>query len=313
MKIAIATCAALPPQFDDDRRLIAALEARGAEGRHAVWDDPAVRWNRFDRVIIRSTWDYPSKHGAFLAWADLLDARLENPPPVVRWNSDKRHLADLAAAGIPTVPTRFVAPGAPMPDLDGEVVVKPVISVAARFTGRFSPAVHEAAYRLIGRHHADGVTSMVQPYVASVDRAGEIALVFIGGLYSHAAHKRPVLRPDETAPMRDDAIGGAEVMYRADISRPGTATPAQIALGERAVRFLQDRFNIAPLYVRVDVIADDSGDPLLLELEAIEPNLFLAFSDGAADRLAAAILERPSTKLDSAIADGRPRRHRSGG
>lgn len=291
MKIAIATCSSLPPQFDDDRRLIAALEARRADARHAVWDDPTVRWNQFDRVIIRSTWDYPSKHGAFLAWADALDARLENPARLVRWNSDKHHLADLAAAGIPTVPTQFVEPGEPMPVLDGEVVVKPVISVAARFTGRFRPTVHDAAYRLMRRHHADGLASMVQPYFASVDRAGEIALVFIGGLYSHAAHKRPVLRPDQMAPMRDDAIGGAEVMYRSDIVRPGTATAAQISLGERAVVFLQERFDIAPLYVRVDVIAGDNGDPLLLELEAVEPNLFLAFSDGAADRLAAAVLD----------------------
>lgn len=292
MKIAIATCAALPPHFDDDRRLIAALHVHGAEARHAVWDDPALAWEQFDRVIIRTTWDYPSKHAAFLEWADALDGRLDNPAHLVRWNSDKHHLEDLAAAGIPTVPTQIVEPGDPSPALQGEVVVKPVISVAARFTGRFSPAAHAEAHRLIARHHADGRASMVQPYLASVERAGETALVFLDGSYSHAAHKRAVLRADEVAPMRDDAIGGAEVMYGTDIVAPGTATPAQISLGERTIGFLRHRFDMAPLYARVDVIAGDEGEPLVLELEAVEPNLFLAFGDGAAERLAAAIVSR---------------------
>lgn len=290
MRIAIATCAALPPQFDDDRRLIAALRARGSDAEHAVWNDPAVAWDRFDRVIVRTTWDYPHRYGDFLAWADALDGRLDNPPAVVRWNSDKHHMADLAAAGIPTVPTRFVEPGDDPPPLEGEVVVKPAVSVGGRLTGRFGPAAYEEARRLIGRHHAEGRASMIQPYLVSVERAGETALVFIAGTFSHAAHKRAVLRPDETAPMRDDAIGGAEVMYGSDIVAPGTATAAQIAVGERAIRLMSDRFGGAPLYARVDVIASDDGSPRVLELEAVEPNLFLAFADEAADRLAAAIL-----------------------
>lgn len=137
VKIAIATCAALPPQFDDDRRLTDALAARGADARHAVWDDSAVTWDEFDRIVIRTTWDYPHKYAAFLSWADELDGRLENPPRVVRWNSDKHHVADLIAAGIPTVSTRFVEPGDALPALDGEVVVKPAISAGGRLTGRF--------------------------------------------------------------------------------------------------------------------------------------------------------------------------------
>src|SRR3712207_4199786 len=153
--IAIATCAALPPQFDDDRLLIDALRHRGANAVHAVWDDPGVHWDAFDRVVIRTTWDYPHKHAAFLAWADAIGRRLENPPAVVRWNSDKRHVADLRAAGIPTVPTQFVEPGGATPALEGEVVVKPTVSVGGRLTGRFGPAAHDDARRLIALHHAE--------------------------------------------------------------------------------------------------------------------------------------------------------------
>jgi glutathione synthase/RimK-type ligase-like ATP-grasp enzyme len=291
VRIAIATCAALPPGFDDDRRIIQALTARGIDAVHAVWDDSAVRWDAFDSVIIRSTWDYPHKHAAFISWADALDGRLENPARVVRWNTDKHHLADLAAAGVPTVPTRYVEPGESPPPMEGEIVVKATIAGGGRLTGRFGPATHDEARRLIARHHQEGRASMLQPYFASVDARGETALVFIAGTFSHAARKRAVLRPDETAPMRDDEIGGAEVMYGSDIVSPGTATEAEIAIGLQAVRFLGDRFGVRPLYARVDVIADVDGRPVVLELEAVEPNLFLGLSEDAADRLADAIVE----------------------
>ena len=289
MRIAIATCAALPPQFDDDERLLTALSARGADAVHAVWDDPGVRWEEFDTVVIRTTWDYPRKHASFLEWADRLDGRLQNPVSIVRWSSDKHHVADLIAAGVPTVPTRFVEIGENT-SLEGEVVVKPTISVGGRTTGRFGPATHGEARALIARIHADGRSAMVQPYLASVDTRGETALVFIAGEFHHAAHKRAVLRPDEVAPMRDDEIGGAEVMYGPDIVGPGSATDDEIAVGEQAVAYVQDRFGVDLLYARVDVVVDASGEVLVLELEAVEPNLFLRFATGAADRLAEAIL-----------------------
>lgn len=131
---------------------------------------------------------------------------------------------------------------------------------------------------------------MIQPYQPSVDATGETALVFIAGQFHHAAHKRAVLRPDEMAPMRDDAIGGAEVMYGSDIAEPGAADATEIAVGNQAIAFVRERFEVAPLYARVDLVRGSDGMPLVLELEAVEPNLFLRFSEGAADRLAEAIL-----------------------
>jgi hypothetical protein len=294
VRIAVATCAALPPQFDDDRRLIEALTARDADAVHTVWDDPNVRWSDFDKIIIRTTWDYPHKHAAFLAWADTLDDRLENPARVVRWNSDKHHLSDLIAAGIPTVPTSFVEPGDEPAPFIGEVVVKPAISVGGRLTGRFGPATHGDARRLVARHHEEGRAAIVQPYLSSVDSLGETALVFLGGAFSHAARKRPVLRPDEMAPMRDDLIGGAEVMYGPDIVEPGVAEEREIAVGQQAIAYLRERFDVGPLYARVDVVRDDGGEPVVLEFEAVEPNLFLRFREGAAETLAAAILSPES-------------------
>ena len=103
MNVAIATCEALPDGFEDDHPLADALDAE-----FAIWDSPDVDWDRFDRVIVRSPWDYTHERDAFLAWADSLDGKLHNEPEVLRWNSDKRYLADLAEAGLPVVSTEFV-------------------------------------------------------------------------------------------------------------------------------------------------------------------------------------------------------------
>lgn len=145
MRIGLATCAALPDGWPDDRLLAAALRERGAEARFAVWDDPEVDWPGFDLVMIRSTWDYTGRRREFLDWAHSIDGALHNPAGMLEWNSDKRYLADLAAAGVATVPTRYVEPGDPPPDLAGEVVVKPTVSAGARDTGRFGPELHEDA------------------------------------------------------------------------------------------------------------------------------------------------------------------------
>jgi hypothetical protein len=106
------------------------------------WDDPSLRWERFDRVVVRSVYDYAQHLDRFLGWCDSVgEQRLRNTPELVRFNADKRYLAELRS---PTVPTVYVSPGDPPPPLKGEVVVKPNISAAARDTGRFGPATHSA-------------------------------------------------------------------------------------------------------------------------------------------------------------------------
>ena len=133
--VLLATCAEFPDGDEDDARLQAALRDRGLDTRWAVWDDPAVPWADAGLVVIRATWDYARRHDEFLAWAGGVP-RLRNPADVVRWSTDKRYLADLAAAGVPTVPTRFVAPGENGDLPAGEVVVKPGVSAGSRDTAR---------------------------------------------------------------------------------------------------------------------------------------------------------------------------------
>jgi hypothetical protein len=282
----------VPEEFDEDWHLIRALEARGVEAERVAWDEPGVAWDAFDRAVIRSTWNYSREREAFVAWAEALDGRLENSPAVVRWNSDKRYVADLAAAGLRVVSTAYVGPGDPIPALEGEVVVKPTISAGARDTGRFGPAAHDAARALIARLQGEGRVAMVQPYLDAVDTHGESALVYIAGEFSHSLRKRAVLRPDEEAPLRDDAIGSAEAMYDPGLVQPANAQPEERALADATLAHLAERFGASPLYARVDMLPGPEGSPVLLELEVIEPHLYLGISPGAADRLAAAITAR---------------------
>jgi len=197
----------------------------GAEFR--CWDDPAVDWSSYDRVVIRSTWDYTRRLSEFQAWCEAVGpARLRNRPELVAFNADKRYLSALAA---PTVPTRFLAPGDPDPRLEGEIVVKPNVSAGARDTGRFGPAAHTQARALIRRIHESGRVALLQPYMSLVEQRGETALVFMGGRLSHVLHKRAVLGPDEVAPTTGP-LQVAQAMLAEDLVSAGSATAAERAL-----------------------------------------------------------------------------------
>jgi hypothetical protein len=291
-RIGLASCTAVDPQFGDDPMVVAALVAAGVVADRPIWDDPSVDWDAYDLVVVRSTWDYTPRRDEFVAWAESLGDRLQNAPDVIAWNSDKTYLADLAGAGLAVVPTAFVSPGDPAPRLDGEVVVKPTVSAGAIDTGRFGPSTHGLARELVARIHATGRTAMVQPYLSSVDTVGETAVACLDGEPSHVLRKRAVLRPDEVAPVREGDIGAAEAMYEDDLVVGSTATGAELAFAAEVMRWVAARFGAPPLYARVDMVAADDGSPVLMELEAVEPYLYLDQSPGALDRLVDTILRR---------------------
>jgi glutathione synthase/RimK-type ligase-like ATP-grasp enzyme len=292
VRIAIASFTGIPPQFTDDLRIVEALASRGIETGRVPWDDPETDWDAYDAVVIRSTWDYAKRRDEFVRWCDSIGRRLHNSPALVRWNSDKRYLADLASAGIAVVETEFVGPGDPVPELTGEVVVKPNVSAGGRDSGRFGPAAHELALELVERIRASGRTAMVQPYHETVDSIGETAVLCIDGEPAHTLRKHAVLRPDEVAPVRDDAIGAAEVMYDPGLVVPGEAADDELELAREIVAEVGRRFDYLPLYARVDTIRAAAGEPLLLELEAIEPNFYLDQVPSTAPVVADAIIRR---------------------
>jgi glutathione synthase/RimK-type ligase-like ATP-grasp enzyme len=269
-RIALATCAAFPGGDPDDALLAAALP----EAEFAVWDDPAVDWDAFDLVVLRSTWDYQDRIDMFLEWVRSVP-RLVNPREVIEWNTDKRYLGELPGA----VDTAFLSPGEAFRAPAGEYVVKPSVSAGSRDTARYAPGEDERAAALVARIHASGRTAMVQPYVHAVDDEGETALLFFDGVFSHAIRKGPILEPG--AETHDDVFAPEKIT-------PRDAGGDERALADRVVAHVRERFGDLA-YTRVDLVPGDDG-PQLLELELTEPSLFFSHSPGAAARLADAAM-----------------------
>jgi glutathione synthase/RimK-type ligase-like ATP-grasp enzyme len=282
LRIAFVTYAELPDLSADDRLAVEELRRRGAEVETAVWDDPGVRWFSYDRVVIRSCWDYHHRVDEFLAWLDRMEGEgipLWNPARVVRGNVDKAYLGELAAAGLPVVPTVHLERGAAV-DLAGllgerewsEAVIKPSVSASAFRTLRVSGAEAVAAQReldeLLERSGA-----LIQPFLAEVQTAGEWSLIFLGGEYSHATLKRP--RAGDFRVQQE--LGGS-----ADAARP---RPALIEQARAVAAAIPEPW----LYARVDGVEID-GVFTLMELELIEPSLFLVSDPQAPARFAEAIL-----------------------
>jgi hypothetical protein len=285
MRVAFATCSLVADGWPDDREAASLLDAD-----FRSWDDAGVDWGGYDRVVLRSVFTYQHHVDEFLGWCRAVGPeRLRNSPDLVSFSADKRYLSELSA---PTIPTAFIGPGDPLPELRGEVVVKPNISAGTRDTGRFTSPANDAALALIDRIRARGRVALVQPYMASVDRGGETAFVFFGGELSHVLRKRAVLRPNEVAPVAREGfprvLGVAQAMLEENLVVPGEAGPAEHALAERVLNELVARFGL-PLFLRVDLVRDSTDAPILMEIEAIDAVLYLASSPGASERFAAAV------------------------
>jgi glutathione synthase/RimK-type ligase-like ATP-grasp enzyme len=270
--------------------IVTALSARRIDVVVADWHDAGFAWDGVDLAVIRSTWDYTWQLDDYLAWVDRADraTRLVNPGPVVRWNTDKRYLLDLAALGVPTVPTRIIDPGddpAVGDDLagDGEIVVKPVISAGARDTERYGPDQLGDAHAHVVRLQGRGRSVLVQPYLPDIDEHGETGLVFLGDAFSHAFRKGPILVPGT------EFVDG---LYREEDISPRTASAAELEVAAAALDAVasavpgMSRRDL--LYARVDV-APYHGGPVVLELELVEPSFFCTTDPGAAERAADAI------------------------
>ncbi|MDH3498250.1 MAG: hypothetical protein OER21_15945 [Gemmatimonadota bacterium] len=283
MHVTLATCAALPGLAPDDRHLLGALRARGIAADPAVWEDPLVAWSATQLCVIRSTWDYAYRREEFLAWSRTAAAEtvLWNPAPVVEWNTHKRYLVELGERGVPTVPTRLL-PARSEPDLDAvlddlgwsDVVLKAAVAQTGRYLLRVPP--HERAR---GQLHLARVLRtedmLVQPFLSGVVGGGETSVVFVDGAISHAVRK---LAAAGDFRVHDDYGGSIE---------PVMPTPAERAVAEAAMEAAGGPL----LYGRVDLVPGLEG-PVVMELELVEPDLFLGFAPGAADRLAQAIIDR---------------------
>lgn len=287
-RLALATCAELPSIQHDDTHLAASLERLGIQPISCLWNDPTVDWSAFDAVLIRTIWDYFKHHAAFIAWLDRLDqlgVATINDSRVLRWNSDKRYLLDLARHDVAIIPTRVASVHeladalAVMPAR--QVVVKPTISGGAWHTRCGN--TDDAAFLQAVASLPTELDYLVQPFVTEVTSAGEWSLLYFDGEYSHAVIKRPVSGD-----------------YRVQSEHGGSVEPAEpdaaiLASAKRALAAVATMGYGDLAYARVDGVVCD-GRFLLMELELIEPFLFLAGHPQAAERLARELcirLDRP--------------------
>ncbi|OLT54316.1 RimK family alpha-L-glutamate ligase [Cellulosimicrobium sp. CUA-896] len=296
-RVALATCSVLPQLDPDDAPLVGALEARGVAAEIAVWDDPDVDWDAYDAVVVRSTWDYSARRDEYVAWASRVP-RLLNTGRVLRWNTDKGYLRELESAGVPVIPTLWLDPERNLSSraihtrlpAQGDFVIKPVVSAGAKDTGRYQPG--EAHSRGLAIQHAKNLLAsgrevMVQPYVTSVDTAGEARLVFVDGELSHVVRNNAHL----TGPHHP-----TRGLYPQERMSAVDATDEQVEVARRTLQVAADAVADGDvssfLYARVDLVATNDGRPVVIELELTEPSLFLALAPGALDRFAGAIAAR---------------------
>jgi hypothetical protein len=283
-RVALVSAKATWGQDLDEPFLLDAGRHIGLDMTVVAWDDDDVDWSMFDSVVLRSTWDYVERLGEFTDWMHRVDTmtRVVNPIAAVMWSLDKHYLAEVERAGVAIVPTRFVEPGDDLRAGIGALrrfVIKPAIGAGSVGASSFDltvPGHAEAAVR-----HGEGLLALgrsvlVQPVVESVAIRGEMPMVFFDRVFSHAASKRVAI-----------PVGGAAVgsLWAAEDNCATTPTSREIAVAEAALAVVPN--SLGPLlYARVDLVWDDHGEPLVLEIELAEPSLFIAQAPAAAARFA---------------------------
>jgi glutathione synthase/RimK-type ligase-like ATP-grasp enzyme len=256
---------------EDMPHLQRALDEIGVRWTEVAWDDEELDWSSFSAAVVRSTWDYYKRLDEFTEWIDRVGSvtRLLNPPAMLRWNADKHYLLDALAHGLPIVPTTFIEPHevhwrSSVSRLleTGDVVVKPAVSAGSNDTERHHAV--GSAEEHISSLLAHGRSVMLQPYLTEVEQFDETGLVYLGGEFSHAFAKGPLLASPK------DVAGG---LFARERIEPRTPSESERDVGDAAVAWLTDRFDV-PLYARIDLLPTIDG-PVVIELELTEPSLFL--------------------------------------
>jgi hypothetical protein len=261
------------------RALNPELTARGLSASLVAWDDPVMDWSAFRLCVIRATWDYHLRLPEFLAWAERVAAQtaLWNPLDLVRWNTHKSYLRDLERQGVAIVPTVWAPQGTSL-DLATllnergwtQAVVKPAVSASA-----YATRLVTSATLAEGQAHLNALLAerdmMIQPFLPSVTTTGERSLVYFDGVLSHTILRSPALGEDTGEESRLIANAAEEAAF--------------------AGRVMQ-AVSSETLYARVDIARDDADDLCLMELELIEPSLWLDLTPEAPARFATAIARR---------------------
>jgi glutathione synthase/RimK-type ligase-like ATP-grasp enzyme len=276
MRVALITGAEMAKPDPESHLLIHELGLLGITSELISWR-ASLDWSLFDLVVIRTPWDYFLHLEEFLSWVEDVEkvTRVLNSSRILRWNSHKKYLKELSSFGVPTVPTVWVTKNQQCADLIESiewpiVVVKPAVSI-----GAIGALKGRSQNNLVKQHLKEEVKKgdvMIQPFLESVADFGELSLVYFNGVYSHSILKKPQQGDYRV----QDAYGGTNAVFEPEIE-------AQ-KIGDQVLSYLPD----FSLYARVDLVKYQN-QWLLMELEAIEPELFLPIAPQASVRFAKAI------------------------
>jgi glutathione synthase/RimK-type ligase-like ATP-grasp enzyme len=283
-RVAMITWSGLPEGAESEQLLLPHLAAAGVETRIVDWRTAEASFSQFDLVVLRSCWDYHLRGAEFTEWLRRTASSVPvlNDVKTVLWNRDKFYLEELAAMGIGIAPTIFVNGSGPISSSAWEEmgswkqsVVKPAVSASAHNTWLFDSAAIPAENELKSKMEAQPF--LIQQFIPEIATQGEISFIYIDGRYSHAALKRPAAGDFR---VQKEHGGSAELFH------PDSALLDQANEIAEMVAQVRDS-----LYCRIDAVARD-GKLVLMELELIEPELFLGLAEGAAERFADAIVRR---------------------
>jgi glutathione synthase/RimK-type ligase-like ATP-grasp enzyme len=276
MRVALITGAEMAKPDPESHLLIHELGLLGITSELISWRAP-LDWSLFDLVVIRTPWDYFLHLEEFLSWVEDVEqvTRVLNSSRILRWNCHKKYLKELSSFGIPTVPTVWVTKNQQCADLIESiewsiVVMKPAVSIGAIGALKGNPQDSHVKHHLEEELKKGDV--MIQPFLESVADFGELSLIYFNGAYSHSILKKPQQGDYRV----QDAYGGTNTVFEPEIE-------AQ-KIGDQVMSHLPD----FSLYARVDLVKYQN-QWLLMELEAIEPELFLPLDPQASVRLAKAI------------------------
>ncbi len=284
--VRLVTAAHLPDLAPDDQELLHALRQEGVEAEIAVWDDPAVNWAHAPLTVVRSVFDYHLRRDEFISWVDQVEplTSLQNPPQIIRWNSHKSYLMRMIGDGFPAIPTEWVDQGTSV-DLRAvlaarswsEAVVKPAVSASAHGTLKVAEDnLDEAQAHLDGLAHQGD--ALIQPYLYDFETTGETSVIWLGGERTHG-----VRRPS----------GMHTSLEVAHMGEPLEPNAMELDLATAAYEWISP----VPLYARIDLLNSREHGLLVLELELVEPALYLRHSTRIAQRFAVAVRTLLSTPV----------------
>jgi glutathione synthase/RimK-type ligase-like ATP-grasp enzyme len=267
----------------EDRLVADALIKKGLNVTRTNWDNPGFDWSTTRFAMFRTTWDYFDRFAEFDAWMTKASQQTTfiNPLPLIYWNIDKHYLADLEIKGIKIPPTIFIETGCEKTLQElikkeswEKYILKPAVSGAARHTYLFDRS-RVTDLEAIFKELIDKESMLLQEYQHQITEKGEVALMLMGGKFTHA-----VLKKAKAGDFRvQDDFGGTLHEFNPDKD--------MIEFAEKIVRCCA----ITPAYARVDLIWSNTGELCLSELELIEPELWFRKHPAAADVLADSIMK----------------------